>query len=661
MSEQKSGLFGFVRKLSVPQRMAVLPVVAVTGVVVLSGVFYNGIKGSNEHIKEMEVAADLTGHIGEFTSQLREELRVIDEYMLTGDADHYDQVKDMMQENKELSTKIKGMLLTPEMTASFEVMMDAEHQIESNLKEAQKLIRQGGEFETHRKEFRELRDSNIDVIENLLTPLTNVMYEHMDQFVADLATEVDEHQGTLFNTFFSFAFAVAFFSVLLALWVSRSVTREVNNVELALDLLNDGDPKAEYRTEMSGSMTGIAESFEQLSITVGESFALKQVVEQNPQATMLADKDTLNVTYMNQAAKDLFRTIESALPCSVDQMVGKNIDIFHKKPSHQRGMLSRRDNFPMTSKFTAAGRSIQFTADAIRDAHDEWDSIMVCWQDVTESDRLATDFESNIGLVVQEMISASSQMQASSQTLSSMAEQSAAQAENVSSGATEANQNVLTVASAAEELSASIAEITRQVEEAVKMSSTAVDEADMTNRTVGKLATASEEIGEVIRVITDIAEQTNLLALNASIEAARAGEAGRGFAVVAGEVKELANQTARATQKIAEQISGIQNESEGAAKAIENIGATIRKMNEINRTISAATDEQNVATREIAQSVQYASDATQRVTESIGGVSEAAVDTGRSAADVLNVSTALGEKARDLDKRVQDFLTNLRA
>ena len=271
-------------------------------------------------------------------------------------------------------------------------------------------------------------------------------------------------------------------------------------------------------------------------------------------------------------------------------------------------------------------------------------------------DAASQEFDQNVAQLVSALIAASMQLQSSSEASSSMAEQSASRASHVSDNASEANSNVLTVASAAEELSASIAEITRQVEDAVLISGQAVEEANATTRTVSELSKSSEEIGEVVRVITDIAEQTNLLALNASIEAARAGEAGRGFAVVASEVKELATQTANATQQIAQQISDIQNESEGAAKAIERISLTISKMNEINRAIAAATEEQNGATREIAQSVHYASDATRQVTEAISGVSEAAVDTGHAASNVLAASSDIRSRAEGLQEHVRQFL-----
>jgi len=442
--------------------------------------------------------------------------------------------------------------------------------------------------------------------------------------------------------------------------IIQSILAPLRQVATAMDALDDGDTSVDLDIHMGGAIGTVVYSYGKLQETSRQAFQLQRIVETTPAATMLANVNDLTISYMNPAALALFRSIEDFLPCRADELVGKCIDIFHKNPSHQRQFLATKSNLPAKASFDASGHNIEFEAFPIDDDQGEWVSIMVTWIDVTERQQLAEDFESNVGSVVGEIMDFGTRMQESAQALTSMAEQSTAQAESVSGSAQEASSNVVTVASASEELSASIAEITRQVREAVEISHQAVDEANKTNETVGSLSSASEQIGAVIQVITDIAEQTNLLALNASIEAARAGDAGRGFAVVAGEVKELANQTARATEQISEQISHIQGQSEDAAGAISNISDIIERMNTINQAIAAATEEQNEATREIAQSVQYASDATHRASEEIDGVSESAEETGRAAEDVLAVAGQLTEKGGELSQRVADFLGDLR-
>jgi len=488
-----------------------------------------------------------------------------------------------------------------------------------------------------------------------LNALDDDFVDYIDTINAERATVQKEQTITFWGTLLLILLAIGG----LIAWITRSISVPLEAVVEAMNVLEKGEIRHVEQT-MGGEIGDLVESLEIFQKQTAETFMLRQVVETSPQATMIADKDTLVVNYMNPAALALFQNIQGFLPCPAANIVGSCIDIFHKNPAHQRGLLSATNNFPHYGSFVADDRSIEFSAYALHNSAGQWESIMVSWDDVTEQVALADDFESSVGVVVEEMITAATQMQASSEALSAMAEESTHQAESVADGATEANHNVTNVASAAEELSASIAEISRQVDSAVDISAQAVVEAEETNQTVEKLSSVSEEIGQVVRVITDIAEQTNLLALNASIEAARAGEAGRGFAVVAGEVKELANQTARATEQISTQIQAIQRESTGAATAIGKIGETIQEMNSINQSIAAATEEQNNATREIAQSVQYASDATMRVTEAIDGVSSAAEDTGRSAVDVMNVSGMIRDKGEDLSVRVTSFLDSLR-
>ena len=244
-------------------------------------------------------------------------------------------------------------------------------------------------------------------------------------------------------------------------------------------------------------------------------------------------------------------------------------------------------------------------------------------------------------------------------SLAAMATEAAAQAGVVVTGAQQASDNVSTVAAATEELTASISEVTRQVMEAAQVTEQAVAQANETTETVAKLGKESQEIGSVIQVISDIAEQTNLLALNASIEAARAGEAGRGFAVVADEVKELASETARATDRIARQVKEIQAESDNAATTIEAIGTIIRRINEINSHISVSADQQAQAAQEISSSIQHANQSVLDVSSNMSDVAVAVEETGKSANGLSETSEDLKQLSGVLSAEVKSFLADL--
>lgn len=271
------------------------------------------------------------------------------------------------------------------------------------------------------------------------------------------------------------------------------------------------------------------------------------------------------------------------------------------------------------------------------------------------------NFDNVIKLVLNTVSSASQQMEASAQTMQAAAEETNVQSTAVAAASEQASTNVQTVAAATEELSSSIAEISRQVAESTKVVAQAVQEATKTKDLVRGLDEAAGRIGRVVALITDIAEQTNLLALNATIEAARAGEAGKGFAVVASEVKNLANQTAKATEEIGGQIDGIQSATKSSVDAIERIFGTIERVNTISTTIASAVEEQGAATKEIARNVEQAASGTKEVSTNIVGVTQAAGETGQVSTQVLEAARELAVQSTTLRTEVDTFLHDIKA
>ncbi|MBR0830985.1 HAMP domain-containing protein [Bradyrhizobium manausense] len=275
--------------------------------------------------------------------------------------------------------------------------------------------------------------------------------------------------------------------------------------------------------------------------------------------------------------------------------------------------------------------------------------------------KLADEFERAVGTIVTVVSTSSGQLEASAGTLAGTAEQAQELATSVASASEEASVNVQSVASATEELSCSVKEISRQVQQSARMASEAVAQARATTESVSELSKAAARIGDVVDLISMIAGQTNLLALNATIEAARAGEAGRGFAVVASEVKALAQQTAKATCEISEQISGIQAATQSSVSAIVDISKTIERLSETSSTIAAAVEEQGAATQEISGNVQQASHGTRQVSSSITEVQRGASETGLASSMVLSAAKSLSTESGRLRTEVDRFLATVRA
>ena len=275
--------------------------------------------------------------------------------------------------------------------------------------------------------------------------------------------------------------------------------------------------------------------------------------------------------------------------------------------------------------------------------------------------KLADDFDSSVGNIVATVTTSANEMQSTAESMSSIAEETSSQSTTVAAAAEQASTNVQTVASATEELSSSIVEISRQVQRQSEIAAQASDAAGQSRQQVGELAEQAQSIGEVVDLITSVAEQTNLLALNATIEAARAGDAGKGFAVVASEVKNLANQTAKATDEIAGQIKAVQERTSSTVEAIERIAETIHTMTEIASVVASAVEQQNAATQEIGRNVQEAATGTQQVSSAITGVTQASSEAGSASTQVLAAASDLSKQATGLSAEVRRFLDQVRA
>jgi methyl-accepting chemotaxis protein len=281
-----------------------------------------------------------------------------------------------------------------------------------------------------------------------------------------------------------------------------------------------------------------------------------------------------------------------------------------------------------------------------------------------QQDKIAAairDFDSQMKIVLNTVGRSATNLQNAANALAAGAEESTQQSTAVAAASEEASTNVQAVAASTEEMTSSVREIGRQVTESTRITGTAVEQASRSSATMQGLAKAAQRIGDVVELINTIAGQTNLLALNATIEAARAGEAGRGFAVVASEVKALAEQTAKATGEIGQQILAIQQATKESVGSIQEIGATIALVNEIATAIAAAVEEQGMATAEIARNVQEAARGTQEVSSNICGVSQAASETGQTAAKLLSSANELSQQSEMLRTSIEGFFAEIRA
>jgi methyl-accepting chemotaxis protein len=375
-----------------------------------------------------------------------------------------------------------------------------------------------------------------------------------------------------------------------------------------------------------------------------------QMVEKSPINTMMASPDG-TLLYLNDQSKTVLKSLAQYLPVPVDQLLGNSIDVFHKNPSMQRNLISDPANMPHRAIIQLGPEKLDLLLSAVFDNNQNYLGPMVNWSVVTDKVQLVADLTGSS----EELTNASEALQEIANSLSAGAEETSAQANTASAASEEVNAGVQTVASNMEEMTAAIKEITKTTNESSTVSNNAMSMAQNTNTIISKLGDSSMDIGNVIKVISSIAQQTNLLALNATIEAARAGEAGKGFAVVASEVKELAKQTAKATEEITAKIENIQTDSKGAVGAIEEISTAIEKINSYAGNIAASVEEQAATTGEVSRIVTESAEGVKQINENISQVSEAASVTGKNA---MSAQEAAG-KLKNLSELLKGYIERL--
>ncbi|MGE0713612.1 MAG: methyl-accepting chemotaxis protein [Planctomycetota bacterium] len=391
--------------------------------------------------------------------------------------------------------------------------------------------------------------------------------------------------------------------------------------------------------------------------TLSEMTRVRNMVQSAPTNIMFADLG-FKIRFMNPQMVATLRKVESSLPVGVDAMIGTSIDVFHREPERQRRLLADPRNLPHSVQIQIGSDHFGLLVSAIHDQEGTYIGAMVTWEHLTEkvlAEQRAQELTEAITASSARVASAAEEFSATSEQLSTTAEETSAQSEAAASGAEQVSKSVESVSTGVEEMTASIREIAKSATEAARVAASAVEMAQSANATMLSLDQSSGEIGNVVRVITSIAQQTKLLALNATIEAARAGEAGKGFAVVANEVKELAKETASATEDIGRQVTAIQASTQGAVADLGRITEIIDQISDLQNTIATAVEEQSATSNQITRNLSEAARATGDIAQNVGGVAAAAAQTSSGAGTTLRSAQELAALADDLRKLVERF------
>ena len=401
----------------------------------------------------------------------------------------------------------------------------------------------------------------------------------------------------------------------------------------------------------------MAAAVETLRAVMRQTFIQTQMIEQLPVGVMTAEPaGDFRITYLNAEARQILETVQDALGVKVDNLIGQSIDVVDTDARRQRDLVADPANLPHRARVGLGPETLDVRISAMYDRDGAYAGPLLTWHRVTGQVRLVHQFEESVGTIARTVAESADGMRQAASVMRESAITAGERTLAVSTASDQASQSVSTAAAGAEEVAASVAEIARQVAESAQIAGMAVAEAQATDASVSSLSEAANRISAVVRLISDIAARTNLLALNATIEAARAGDAGKGFAVVAGEVKNLATQTAKATQEIGGQIAAMQQATSQAVTALRSISGTIQRMNEIASVIAGSVETQGEATQSIAQAVQHAAAGTAEVNSNIATVSQVVEETGNRAGGVLEAATEMTRQAAVLKNEVANFL-----
>ena len=387
------------------------------------------------------------------------------------------------------------------------------------------------------------------------------------------------------------------------------------------------------------------------------------MIEAAPVALLWCDTERdFEITFVNKAAKPLLTSIAKELPCAPDAVSGQKVfDLFPKIRDELKQRLPHPDKLPWHSIQSMADEVVDFGFIPIYDQKGLYCGCMAALVPLTERMRMAARFETNVKGSVDRLLAAFEDMQRRLQAMTGAAEKAEAQSVVVAAAAEEATTNAQTAASSTEQLARVTQHIGQQMTRCGEMAEGAASRAGTTTEKAATLSEASRRIGEVVTVIANIAAQTNLLALNATIEAARAGAAGKGFAVVASEVKALSQQTAKATDDVALEVSNVQRAVDDVVTAIRSVAETIGSMSEIFSSVAGGVHEQEAAALEITRSVQHASAGAREVSSNIAGVKDMSVDVRAAAQQVLGAMTELSGLSRGLGANADAFLQQVRS